>query len=63
MNALRNRYGRNPFVMMLGLADPIEDAAVSQVDREVHIELTLTAPQARLVLGYLRNMFPPPRGP
>lgn len=62
-SALRARYGKNLLVMALGLSDVIEDAALSQVDREVRIELTLTAAQARLVLGYVRELFSPPRTP
>lgn len=61
---LKERYGRNALVMLLGLADAVADAQVAQEARDVHVDLTLTATQARLILGYVRELFgPPPRTP
>jgi hypothetical protein len=56
---LRALYASNTLVVLLGLADPLEDGRVEQRAREVHLTTQLSTSQARLVLGYVRELFGP----
>ncbi|HEY6879098.1 MAG TPA: hypothetical protein VI299_13825 [Polyangiales bacterium] len=59
VRTLRDRYASNALVALMGLSDPLEDAEIVQSERELHVKVTLTAEQLRLILGYLRELFTP----
>ena len=63
LGQLRDLYASNTLVSLLGLSDPLEDAQIEQSEREVHVTLTLSADQARLILGYVRELLSPPQLP
>ncbi len=63
LGSLRDRYASNALVVLLGLSDPLEDAALEQAGNDVRIKVILSAEQMRLILGYLRELFGPPPGP
>lgn len=62
VRTLRDRYASNALVALLGLSDPLEDAAIEQSENDVRVNVTLTAEQMRLILGYLRELFTPAGG-
>jgi hypothetical protein len=57
----RERYARNALVALLGLSGVLNEAALSQEGDLLHITLTLSVEQTRLVLGYLRELLAPAR--
>lgn len=61
--ALRDRYASNALVSLLGLSAPLSGATVERSETELHIKLSLTADQVRLILGYVRELLAPPARP
>ncbi len=57
---LREKYGQNMLVAVLGLADPLKRGSIVTKGSEVLLTLELQVPQAQLILGYLRELVRPP---
>ncbi len=60
---LREAYGRNVLVSMLGLAEPLKQGTIVQEGAEVTLTVGLSLEQTRLILGYLRELVRPPSAP
>jgi hypothetical protein len=56
----RKTYARNPLVALLGLGAPLNDAELTQHGTDVDAVITLSADQARLILGYARELVSGP---
>jgi hypothetical protein len=55
----RDKYARNALVNLLGLGGVLKDAELSQESADLHITLTLSVEQTRLILGYVREALAP----
>ncbi len=58
-DTLRETYGRNMLVSMLGLAEPLKQGTIVTKDTEVVLSIELRVQQAQLILGYLRELVRP----
>jgi hypothetical protein len=58
-DGLRSTYAGNTLVAMLGLAEPLKQGSIVQKDAEVILTVGLSVDQARLILGYLRELVRP----
>lgn len=54
----REKWLGNLLIAAAGLSGPLRDARLQQEGSDLQITLSLTVEQTRLVLGYLRSMFP-----
>jgi hypothetical protein len=57
----RDKYARNALVNLLGLGSVLKDAELSQDAADLHVTLTLSVEQTRLILGYVREALAPAR--
>jgi hypothetical protein len=60
---LRDTYAGNPLVAMLGLSEPLRDGSVATEQSDVSLRVELSVEQARLIVGYLRELVRPPQAP
>ena len=56
----RDLYARNALVTVLGLDAPLDAASLRVSERDLRVEVSLSVNQARLLLGYLRELVQPP---
>jgi hypothetical protein len=56
----REKWLGNLLIAAAGLSGPLHDAQLQQDGVNLNIRLTLTVEQTRIVLGFLRGMFPTP---
>jgi hypothetical protein len=62
----RDAYARNALVGLLGLASVLREGSLEQEGSELRVQLALSVEQARLILGYVRELLgprPAPPGP
>jgi hypothetical protein len=59
----RDAYARNALVGLLGLASVLREGKLDRKDSELSAELVLSVEQARLILGYVRELFGPRPAP
>lgn len=59
-DAVRKSYARNALMVLMGLAEPLQNAVLELSDKEVNIRVELSVPQTRLILGYVRELLSPP---
>jgi hypothetical protein len=55
----RDAYARNALVGLLGLSSVLREGSLDQEGSELRVQLTLSVEQARLVLGYVRELLGP----
>jgi hypothetical protein len=53
------KWSGNLLVAAAGLSGVLRDAQLKQEGSDLRITLTLSVEQTRILLGYLRSMFPP----
>jgi len=60
---VRDRYAAHPLVALIGLRSPLANASLATKDGAVEARTRVTLQQARVVLGFIRNMVAPPPPP
>jgi hypothetical protein len=60
---VRDRYAGHPLVALIGLRSPLANASLAAKDGALQARTRVTLQQARVVLGFIRNMVAPPPPP
>ncbi len=60
---VRDRYAGHPLVALIGLRSPLANASLVAKDGALEARTRVTFQQARVVVGFIRNMVAPPPPP